>query len=733
VPDIDFRYAPPDGWTVICRPDDPFKSIVREDGALLYGFDGRVVEVCRFDTVLELSAETAHPPIEIDQRTETPGRAIVVTTVRYPNQTLELVAFGHEEAGQRSDVVLWTITASDDADELLAALRVEQFMTGADLAGPPGDVPANELYRVAVDAPLAVPPEGEDGLRRLPEPLASQAAPALRSAPQTLMEVHARGFRPAAAFKTAPALLRAGQSTQGAIVVPLGGQRTAAMDLDWARKALERERRFWDTLNLTPRRIEVPDGDVQDLLIACSRNILQAREIEHEAPVPHVGATIYRGLWLVDGHFMLEAARYLGFDEAADAGLEALLRRVKPDGSISGIEHVPHIKETGIAIATLVRQAELSGHPERLRPRWPVIRAAVAHIEELRRAAPALPGGHRLMPDAFADGGIAGARPELTTALWTLVGLQHAARGAELLGEREDGEHFGAAYDALRRDFLASAEAQRARLPGGAGHYLPMSEPASGLHQFRVGHLDGDVPRWRAVQPESATWALCHAIWPGEVFDPDDKVVADLLALFDTRDDEQGIPATTGWLPYRAVWTYAASFAAHAWLYAGRPDKAIDYLYAFANHAFPTRVWREEQSLAGSGYRDAWGDMPHNWASAEFIRLVRHLLVFERGPDLELLAGLPDAWTLPGSRIHLDPSPTRFGEIGLTSEAREHDLTLHVQRVARGHPPPGAVRLVVPPRFRREVVVDDAAASPVDGKVELILRDETAVTVRARA
>jgi hypothetical protein len=49
---IDFRYAPPDGWTLICRPDDPHKSLVRDDGALLYDFDGRTVDVCSFRTVV---------------------------------------------------------------------------------------------------------------------------------------------------------------------------------------------------------------------------------------------------------------------------------------------------------------------------------------------------------------------------------------------------------------------------------------------------------------------------------------------------------------------------------------------------------------------------------------------------------------------------------------------------------------------------------------------------------
>jgi len=78
---IDFRYAPPDGWTLICRPDDPHKSLVRDDGALLYDFDGRTADVCRFHTVYELTAESAYRPLRIDQRTDDARRPIVRTTV----------------------------------------------------------------------------------------------------------------------------------------------------------------------------------------------------------------------------------------------------------------------------------------------------------------------------------------------------------------------------------------------------------------------------------------------------------------------------------------------------------------------------------------------------------------------------------------------------------------------------------------------------------------------------
>jgi hypothetical protein len=122
----------------------------------------------------------------------------------------------------------------------------------------------------------------------------------------------------------------------------------------------------------------------------------------------------------------------------------------------------------------------------------------------------------------------------------------------------------------------------------------------------------------------------------------------------------------TGW-DATGIWNYFASFYGHAWLWQGQGRKATRALYAFAQHAAPTLVWREEQSLKGEPFRKV-GDMPHNWASAEFIRLVRHLLILERGRELHLFEGLPQAWTRPGGVTELKAVPTAFGDVTLKLE-----------------------------------------------------------------
>ena len=102
--------------------------------------------------------------------------------------------------------------------------------------------------------------------------------------------------------------------------------------------------------------IQVPDPDIQGMIEASVRNIWQAREIKRGLPAFHVGPTVYRGLWVVDGSFLLESAAILGRGQDARAGVEYLLGHQKPDGSF----------EILLALLERERHRALGCHPPRL-------------------------------------------------------------------------------------------------------------------------------------------------------------------------------------------------------------------------------------------------------------------------------------------------------------------------------------------------------------------------------
>ena len=403
---------------------------------------------------------------------------------------------------------------------------------------------------------------------------------------------------------------------------------------------------YWEKAPLPYGRVQVPDSGVQGLVDSSIRNIWQAREIKQGLPAFQVGPTCYRGLWIVDGAFLLEAATMLGAGQQARDGVAYELTHQKPDGRIEVMQS--YWKENGIVLWTCTRHARLTQDKAWLESVWPKLERIAAFIKKLRQdtLTDASPLDDGLMPPGFPDGGIGGVRLEYTNPYWNLAGLHAFIEAAHWLGKDAEAEAWQKEYD----DFMAAfrkAAARDLRSDAHGNRCLPILMGEEGSKEL----------------PQRGQWAFCHAVYPGEVFAQDDPLVAGNLAMLEATERE-GMVCGTGW-DAAGIWNYFGSFYGHAWLWEGNGPKAAQVLTAFANHAAPTLVWREEQSLRGEKFRKV-GDMPHNWASAEFIRLTIHLLALDRGNELHLLEGLPREWMGPGMVTRLKGVATPFGPLDLT-------------------------------------------------------------------
>lgn len=410
-----------------------------------------------------------------------------------------------------------------------------------------------------------------------------------------------------------------------------------------AQQLRQQAEAFWQEVDLPYGRLEVPDAGVQALVDGAIRNIYQAREIKKGLPAFQVGPTCYRGLWVVDGSFLMEAVTFLGRIDEARNGIHYLLGFQRADGAIMLING--HWKETGIALWAVTRHARLTGDKAWLAEVWPKVERAWQYIGRLRQEAsqdPKAPN-YRLIPEGFSDGGLGETLPEYTNVYWTLAGMKAAVEAAEWLGRKDQARAWRAEYDDFYATFRKAA-ARDTRTDAHGNRYVPISmKPLN-------------------VSPQKAQWAFLHAVFPGKVFAHDDPLVLGNLAMLRAAECE-GLVRDTGWVA-QGVWNYFGSFYGHAWLWQHDGPKAARTLYAMANHASPLLCWREEQMPQGEGPA-VCGDMPHNWASAEFIRLVRHLLVLERGEELHLAEGVLPAWIVPGKRVRAQGVLTEFGPLEL--------------------------------------------------------------------
>ncbi|WP_165226687.1 hypothetical protein [Aquisphaera insulae] len=629
--EIDFRHAPADRQTAFCFPDDVHKSLVGELGELRLGHPGAGKGGIRdFAQVARFSTLGMEPDVVVEQRIEAPGIPIVHTVLDRPQARMEITTFATREPGEgRVDNVLIEIrpTRRGSVEAIpTVTLRTAGAIQGRATAGECVVSTADHPGRVLLvaDAPGSL----QGDLLQLRHGTATTSAPI-----RHILRFPCEG-------QDAQALL-AGLRDPG--------------------RLLEAARRTW-------RKWEPFAGEVgwrlptryDEFLVACARNILQARESRGGRLTFQVGPTVYRGLWVVDGHFLLEAARYLGHDREAQQGLESTWSRQEADGGIFAGGGRDHWKDTGIALFSLVRQAELAQEFGYFREMQPNVLRAVGFLKTLRdRAASgtSINGRYGLLPPGMGDGGLGGIRNEFTNTLWGLAGLKATlgAAASQGLSGFDEARSF---FEELQAAFLAAARKEMIHHPGGFS-FLPMvakDDPAW-----------KETDAWHRPRPQSGQWALSHAIFPGLLFDPNDPIVQGHIRLMQevTRED---VPIETGWLPHGGLWTYNAAFVAEAYLWAGLADRARSTFHGFLNHATPTWCWREEQPLTGSLVAGYVGDMPHNWASAECVRYLRHMLALEDGATLRLLAGIGEPELALGATLEVRRSPTRFGRVDVIVE-----------------------------------------------------------------
>lgn len=472
-----------------------------------------------------------------------------------------------------------------------------------------------------------------------------------------------------------------------AMVVPPGGSIDVAFTVDrhskgaldhvsaeHARGLLTATQKWWQTSNLPFETILVPDRAIQGMIESCVRNIWQARELKIGGPAFQVGPTVYRGLWVVDGSFILESAAILGRGLEARRGIEYLLSQQKPDGSF---EIIPHFwKENGIVLWAATRHAFLTQDKAWLREQWPALQRVVRVIEKMCDGVSKNPQApnYGLMPGGFVDGGLDNRdlnrdvdEPEYSTVYWTLAGLKSFSAAAHWLGDPASAAASQRDYDGLYTAFRKAC-ARDLLKDGNGNKYLPVMMDDAGHYS-----------------PQKGQWAFCHAVYPGQVFPEGDAMALGQLSMLRATKVE-GMVCDTGWLP-RGIWTYFASFYAHAMLWQRQPREAVDSLYAFAQHACPTRVWREEQATHDQK-SEAGGDMPHNWGSAEFIRLVAHLIQLDRGDELHLLEGFPREWAQPDAVTRLEGVMTPFGALYLevTVSGDGHSAELKLKQLTGQRP-----------------------------------------------
>lgn len=410
----------------------------------------------------------------------------------------------------------------------------------------------------------------------------------------------------------------------------------------------------WRALLDSGMRLSLPHPALQASWEANRAHVLAL----HDGSVITPGPDLYHRFWFRDAAYMLHALSLCGYKEAAVQLLRGFMRWQRRDGAF--VSHHGEWDSTGQVLWALGRHLAL--HPdaallEEFRPR--VVRARKWIAGTLRRSADGL------MPPGVSSEHLGPPDRYYWDSLWSLAGLIAAG---DMLGKHPAPGRGPTSM--LRRNILRAWRADAAAL---GGDILPAA-PGRKVDLGMVGTL--------------VAW------FPLGLFSPQSPYLPGTLAALEAASFYDGAlfvnTGHSGWGTYlnmRLAGCRIANGLEGGW-------EAMRWLL---DHASPTYNWPEAiHPHSGGG---SAGDGHHGWASAEWLMLVRALLLHDAGETLRLTPALPEEWLrLPG-KIEVACAPTIFGKLSYTVEWDEGGRNVSLQLAPDWHTPPGIIRWHLPARI----------------------------------
>lgn len=392
-------------------------------------------------------------------------------------------------------------------------------------------------------------------------------------------------------------------------------------------------------------RVRLPDARLAEAVTTSRMWLL----VLHDPGSITPGPATYHRFWFRDAAYELAALDCWGHHaEAADV-LRSYPRRQQNDGAF--VSQWREWDATGQALWSVAEHHRLTGDRQLLEDLVGAVRAGVNWIERVRPAPPfsrRRTGGDRAWlarqtPDRGATAGLlpAGISAEhlgphdryYWDNLWAVRGLKDGAYVARTLGDGDAAGRIDGAADRFREDVLRSIRQATRRL----GRTVIPAGPARGVDPGMIGSL-----------------AACN---PLQLLPADHPLIGGTLTAIRER-------FCLGEAFYQAIThtgrgTYLTLQLAFVELEQG-DGRAWQRLEWLVDMATPTWTWPEAiHPRLDSG---CMGDGHHGWATAEFLRFVRAVLVREtRDGHVAVLGLLPAGWR--GRDLEVADAPTHAGRL----------------------------------------------------------------------
>ncbi|AXA35522.1 MAG: hypothetical protein D6691_01695 [Candidatus Hydrogenedentota bacterium] len=437
-----------------------------------------------------------------------------------------------------------------------------------------------------------------------------------------------------------PTTLQPGQSMSRIAVMPLEPTHPRFFPLQTVRgehllMTREDTRREWSEKLARGLQIEVPDARYQQCFNANKAFLL----LLNDGYEITAGPFTYHRHWFRDAAYMLSALSRLGYHQEVAQVLSFYPLKQWKNGYFCSQKG--EWDSTGQAIWSIMEHYRLTGDVNCLRDLYPAVRRGAIWIEKKRHdvtVSKTKPRG--LMPAGFSAEHLGPNDHYYWDNFWSLKGLEDALEAARVLGIREDAEKFQSWAESYRRDILHAIQKDIEHSEVHALPAAPGRPPDAGM----IGNICAAYPL--------QLFSITETQWLRRTL----EFIRNHLFHGDGFYQEMIHSGINSYLTMQVAQCLVQLKDEEAF-------RLIDYMLELAS---PTWCWPEAihpRTLGG-----CMGDGHHGWAAAEWLLLMRGLLIEEADDELHLTRLLPKSWTCPGQSVSLQNAPTYFGKVQLRVE-----------------------------------------------------------------
>lgn len=445
-------------------------------------------------------------------------------------------------------------------------------------------------------------------------------------------------------------------------------------------RELAATRRFWQNELDKGIEISLPEKEVTDAFKANLIDDMMAREHTGGDYIQTVNVLQYHAFWLRDGSQIMNAYDVAGYPRLVRQSLPFFLSLQKPNGLF--ISQSGQYDGWGQALWALGRYYELYHDTASARRSFPAVVKAVQWLEAARQSDPLgiMPAGNPNDDEFHVLAHVTGHN------FWALAGLQEAIVLAKAVGTEDQVRQFQQDYSNYHHVLFSLL----GRIGARNGNYIPPGIEISG----------------------GQDWGNMNVLYPEMLVSPTDPLVKGTLNHV-RKEYAEGLMTYAGRLH-----DYIGFKNTETELILEEQRQVIEDLYAELVHTSSTRAGWEVGPYPWTT-RDFGNDLaPHGWFSADYVALIRNMLVREQDGGLELLSALSPDWTRPGDTITVSNAPTEFGRIGFRCRFTPGGMKMTLQPAFNRRPGKIVVHL---PWFviASGAVVDDNPVEINDGTVSV--------------